>query len=285
NQANLFGTSTDSQTKLNLVKSEEEAPEHEKLGWERELLGLYLSSHPLDKYDAYLKHHTEDISELVPEEVDGASGVVGGTISASREITTKKGDKMAFMTVADLAGEIELIIFPQAYLKFATILNKPNAVIVARGKFDAKDRDGNLSDELKMMVNEVELITEDDLKSFDPAKPSKKTEKKEKQKKQVVHDGPGSKLKLKKSSKVKVEEPKQDPIQKVYIKIIKDKYDNDLLKLKDLATSNSGESTLILIFGEKPSQRALQLPIKINITPSTRTEQSHIFQNENLSYN
>lgn len=282
NQANLFGDSTDSQTKLNLVKTEHEAPEHERLAWERELLGLYLSSHPLDKYKAYLEHHTEDISELKPEEVDGASGVVGGTIAASREITTKKGDKMAFMTVADLGGEIELIIFPQAYLKFATVLNKPNAVIIAKGKFDAKDRDGNLSDDLKMMVNEVELITEEDIKNFDPAKPSKKSSQ---EAKQVVHDGPGSKLKLKKNSNVKVEKPKVESIQKLYIKISDSKYENDLMKLKALADNNSGQTSIILVFGEKPNQRALQLPFKLNINPGTRTELGDIFKPSSLSYN
>lgn len=282
NQSNLFGDSTNTQTKLNLIKSEEEAPDHDKLSWERELLGLYLSAHPLDKYEEYLKHHAEDISELKPEDVDGASGVVGGTITASREITTKKGDKMAFMTVADLAGEIELIIFPQAYLKFATILNKPNAVIIAKGKFDAKDRDGNLSDDLKMMVNEVELVSEEDLKNFDPTKPPKKSEVVSKQ---VVHDGPGSKLKLKKDSKVKLENAEKEPaIQKLYIKIADSKYENNLIKLKSLADDNQGVTSIILVFGEKPDQRALQLPFKLNITPATRTELGLIFSKENLNF-
>jgi len=284
NQSNLFGDSTNSQTKLNLIKSEEEAPEHEKLSWERELLGLYLSAHPLDKYEEYLKHNAEDISELKPEEVDGASGIVGGTITASREITTKKGDKMAFMTVADLAGEIELIIFPQAYLKFATILNKPNAVIIAKGKFDAKDRDGNLSDDLKMMVNEVELVTEEDLKNFDPTKPPKKEPKSNKETKQVVHDGPGSKLKLKKNAKVQLESEKEQVIQKLYIKIADSKYENNLIKLKSLVDENQGVTSIILVFGEKPDQRALQLPFKLNITPSTRTELGSIFDKESLSF-
>jgi DNA polymerase-3 subunit alpha len=294
NQVSLFGDSADSQTKLSLINSGEEAPQHEKLNWERELLGLYLSSHPLDKYKDYLDYHTENISELKPEEVDGASGVVGGIISASREITTKKGDRMAFMTLADIAGEIELIIFPQSYTKFATVLNKPNAVLITKGKFDAKDRDGNLSDELKMMVNEVEVITEEDLKTFDPNNPnntSKKEEttesKKRTTKKQIVHDGPGSKLKLKKESKVEVNESKEEKktIETIYIKIVKEKYENDLLKLKKLAESEPGAASLVLVFGQKPSQRALKLPFKLNLTPQTRTELSSIFSSENLSYN
>lgn len=285
NQANLFGDSTNSQTQLNIVKGEEEAPENEKLGWERELLGLYLSSHPLDKYKEYLEHKTENISELKPDEVDGASGVVGGLISASREITTKKGDKMAFMTVADIDGEIELIIFPQAYLKFATILNKPNAVIIAKGKFDAKDRDGNLSDELKMMVNEVELITEEELKNFDPSNAGPKPEiqyKAKKQPKEKAEKSTVDKTSTKTKNKKESNNSAEDKVQTVYIKIVKDKYENDLLKLKSLATENSGSTSLILVFGEKPDQRALQLPFKIAINPSTRTELGDIFGKANL---
>jgi hypothetical protein len=83
---------------------------------------------------------------------------------------------------------------------------------------------------------------------------------------------------------VQVEEASEKVIETLYIKITKDDYTNDLLKLKTLATENSGTTSLILVFGEKPSQRALQLPFKISVNPGTRTELGDIFQKENLNF-
>jgi DNA polymerase-3 subunit alpha len=141
------------------------------------LLGLYLSFHPLDKYREYFQEHVEIISGIDLEEVDGGKGIVGGIVIASREIITKKGDKMAFVKLEDTSSEIELVVFPQSYAKHQGVLQKSNAVIAVSGKFDAKDRDGNLSDDLKMIVDEISEVTEDHLKTnqkpkFDPPKPS-----------------------------------------------------------------------------------------------------------------
>lgn len=286
NQANLFGMDSGMQTRLNIVKSEEEAPDHEKLGWERELLGLYLSSHPLDKYADYLEHSSTSLADAKPEELEGKQGVVGGTVSTSREILTKKGDKMAFVTVAGMTDEVELIIFPRVYEQVAKLLTKPNVIILAKGKFNCKDRDGNFTDDIKILADEITEVTEDTLKSFDPSKTPKATieDAPTRGKKRVVHDGPGSKLKLKEDAPVKVEEAQEESSNPIYIKITKDRYENDLLKLKTLATDNPGQSPIVLVFGEKPSQRALRLPFKVKINPVTRTELGIIFNKENLKF-
>jgi DNA polymerase III alpha subunit len=197
---------------------------------------------------------------------------------------------------------MELIIFPKTYAQFATILAKPNAVLIVHGKFDAKDRDGNLSDQLKMIVNEVELVSEEDLANFDSTQTPKKSQPKTSRTKspnfkspnsnfpkQIVHDGPGSKLKLSKNSTAVLEKEdqastQQEPPQTLYIKITKSDYEQDLLKLKSLAEENPGKSPLVLVFGEKPNQRALKLPFKLNLTPQARTELNLIFHPENLSF-
>lgn len=272
NQATLFGTDSSIQTRLSIINTENEAPDHEKLGWERELLGLYLSSHPLDKYSDYLNHSSTDISAHKPEELEGKSGIFGGTVESVREILTKKGDKMAFVKLTGIEKEIELIVFPKIYEKVHTKLQKPNAILLASGKFNCKDRDGNITDEVKILADEIIEVDEETLQNFDPEKTPKP---------QLVHDGPGSKLKLKKSSNYTLAEEK---IQTVYIKVTKTNYESDLLKLKNLAENNSGGSSLVLVFGEKPNQRAIQLPFKLSLTPQTRTELGIIFNSENLSY-
>lgn len=284
NQATLFGGDSGIQTRLSLINTEVEAPDHEKLGWERELLGLYLSSHPLDKYAEFLKKSSTDLAAYKPEDLEGATGTFGGTVATTREILTKKGDKMAFVKLSGLENELELIIFPKTYEKVQTILQKPNAVLLAKGKFNCTDRDGNITDEVKILADEITEITEETLQNFDPKSSSNQA------KPQIVHDGPGSKLKLQKNSTVVLEKEDQalvdpKPPQTLYIKIDKSDYEQDLLKLKSLAEQNPGQSPLVLVFGQKPNQRALKLPFKLNLTPQTRTELNLIFNPENLSYN
>ncbi len=279
NQATLFGGESGIQTRLSLTNTEVEAPDNQKLGWERELLGLYLSSHPLDKYAEFLKKSSTDLAKYTPEDLEAANGTFGGTVTTTREILTKKGDKMAFVKLSGLEFELELIIFPKVYEKIQTILQKPNAVLLAKGKFSCTDRDGNITDEVKILANEIIELSEETLQNLDPNLDSGKNLKP-----QVVHDGPGSKLKSEKfkksSAAILEEEPKT-----IYIKITKSNYESDLIKLKELATANSGASSLVLVFGQKPNQRALKLPFKLSLIPQTRTELSLIFQPENLSYN
>jgi DNA polymerase-3 subunit alpha len=281
NQATLFTSSDSVQTRLNIAKTDLEVPEPEKLGWERELLGLYISSHPLDKYATYLDHKSEKISELNPEEVDGGTGTIGGLVTTIREIMTKKGDKMAFVGISDLTSDTEFIFFPQAYTKFAGILAKPNAIVLAKGKFSAKDRDGNISEDIKLLVDEMEEITEETIQNFDPSK-SKKIDPDRKQ----LLNGSESKFKSKKDpiTKVKKEKPVPKEPCTIYIKIVKEDYTNDLLKLKELAQQSAGKDALILVFGKKPAQRALKLPFGIILNDATRTELGIIFGKDNLNF-
>ena len=68
----------------------------EQLMWERDLMGLYISAHPLDKYEAYFQEQTMPISEIKPN-IDGATVIVGGIITNVRSLVTKSGSKMAFV--------------------------------------------------------------------------------------------------------------------------------------------------------------------------------------------
>ena len=296
NQVGLFGAVGDQQTHLSLVKSESEAPDNLKLGWERDLLGLYLSFHPLDKYREYFQEHVEIISGIDLEEVDGGKGIVGGIVIASREIITKKGDKMAFVKLEDTSSEIELVVFPQSYAKHQGVLQKSNAVIAVSGKFDAKDRDGNLSDDLKMIVDEISEVTEDHLKTnqkpkFGPPKPSTYGNSRPNNyapKPPLTPKSPAPQTPPNPSAE---ENPKPKPAPQsskdsnlIYIKVVKPKYEQDLLKLKSLSKAGA-ETSIVLVFGEKPAQRALKLPFKLNLTPELKTELASIFGSENLNHN
>ncbi len=112
-------------------------PEKERLAAEKELLGVYMSSHPLD----ILVHHRDDSAvtiSAIDESMAGERVKVVGVINGVREITTKKGDRMAFAVLEDLTANIEVTIFPRTFEEVQPLLAKEDAVMV-EGKVDLRD--------------------------------------------------------------------------------------------------------------------------------------------------
>ncbi|MDB5185736.1 MAG: dnaE, partial [Candidatus Saccharibacteria bacterium] len=121
----------------------------EQLLWERELMGLYLSQHPLEAYETLLSEQTVAMATLLPEH-DGKAVTVGGVITEFKEIMTKNGQKMAFVKIGDQFSELELILFPSIYQQTTGIWERDRIVIV-KGKVNAKDREGNIIDDVKVL--------------------------------------------------------------------------------------------------------------------------------------
>ncbi len=112
----------------------------EKLDWEKELIGLYVSDHPLSPYVAYMTdavtHSSAQLKEASPKE----KVTVAGMITKFRTHTTKDGNAMGFATIEDVQGFIELVIFPRAWEACGDLL-KPDAVVIATGKADCESGD------------------------------------------------------------------------------------------------------------------------------------------------
>ncbi len=115
-----------------------EWPESQKLAYERELIGFYVSSHPLSRYTKVLKTYASASTENLSEFSHQAEVTIGGIIDTMKEILTKKGDKMAFLTLQDLGGSCETVVFPSVYKTAGTLIQK-DALIFVRGKVDARD--------------------------------------------------------------------------------------------------------------------------------------------------
>ena len=108
-QTDLFGGMSDIasiQPTVSLQTAPTKYTDKEMLTWERELLGLYISAHPLDNYDAYFEEQTIALSRMTPE-VDGKRVTIGGLVSTVRTIVTKSGTKMAFMGIEDKTGRLK----------------------------------------------------------------------------------------------------------------------------------------------------------------------------------
>lgn len=114
----------------------------ERLAWEKELLGLYVSGHPLEKFRERLAKRAMTIKELREKMAPGMMVVAGGMIEGVRTILTKGGDQMAFIKIADFDGSIEVVVFPKNYSEHRNII-KPESCIALRGRLS--NRNGELS--------------------------------------------------------------------------------------------------------------------------------------------
>jgi len=171
---------------LNLVDVQTEGNVREQLQWERELLGLYISSHPLEDYKIWLSEQTIPINQITPE-MHNKAATIGGVVLESREILTKKGQKMAFVKIADEYAEMELILFPGVYDK-SNDLWKRDTIVILTGKISGQDREGNPSSSAQILVDSAREVTHAEVKNYIPnmkrikapkiVKPKKKVDKK-----------------------------------------------------------------------------------------------------------
>jgi len=125
----------------------------ERLAFEKESLGFYLSGHPLHRIEVDLMELSKYDTESVHEAMDGSQVTLGGMVATKKEITTRKGDRMAFVTLEDLRGSVELIVFSDVY-KEKNHLIKGEDPIFVEGKVDAGE------DQSKIIVTDIKTIDE-----------------------------------------------------------------------------------------------------------------------------
>ncbi len=137
-----------------------EYPWHELLAMEKEVTGVYISGHPLDEYADALEKLTcntasiQELSELEDHGLseDGKSVQMGGLVSALRPKATRKGGMMAFLTLEDLTGQIECLLFPQVYERFSHML-KQDAAVKLTGKLSVRE-----DEDTKLLVDTIEKL-------------------------------------------------------------------------------------------------------------------------------
>lgn len=145
-QFDLFGGLTDSGDAQLFERPEIGIAEWDKgvlLAHERDMLGLYVSDHPLIGMETALAQISDRsiASVLVDENLDGAVVTLGGLVTAVQRKTTKKGSAWAIITLEDLEGTIELMVFPQSYASFGALLVE-DSILVIRARVDRTDDDG-----------------------------------------------------------------------------------------------------------------------------------------------
>ncbi|MBF4695407.1 DNA polymerase III subunit alpha [Fusibacter sp. Q10-2] len=147
------------------------------LQFEKEMLGIYLTGHPLDPYKDQLKAISSfNLSELkssfeedeTPLVKDGDMVVISGMIVAKLEKITRNNQNMAFITVEDLFDQIEVIVFPKTYSASETLLHK-DSIISVRGRINVKE-----DEPPKLIADRITAVKAVTAKAVNPASPLKK---------------------------------------------------------------------------------------------------------------
>jgi DNA polymerase-3 subunit alpha len=254
----MLGSEASIRPTMTLQEAPVKHTQKEQLMWERELLGLYISAHPLDSFSRYFEEQTIPLSSVKPD-VDGKKATIGGIITTLRTIVTKTGSKMAFMGIEDKTGEGEVIVFPNLYAELGAKLAQ-DVVVRATGKISARDRDGNLGDEAKMIADEILIVSDKDLKDYEstgrkmkPPTVSNKV-KAERIAKQSI-DAATEAI----TSLPIVEQPS---LKKLFVHI-KNPDDHDaLLSLKKTCGDHPGVSDIVLVLGSE-KKSAIKLPFRV----------------------
>lgn len=268
-QTDLFGLMGESSSTIMPSIKIQTAPtkhtEKERLMWERELMGLYISAHPLDQFVQYFAEQTVPISTLSKEN-DEYKVTVGGLINTVRSIVTKSGTKMAFVGLEDKTGDTEVIVFPKLYQQIGDQLKQDVAVRI-EGTINARDREGNLTSEVKIIADAIMIVTDQELRDYEPtgggplkAKPGGVTTKRRSFPQKQTVPAPSMPATRKSAS--------SEPIavtafKKLFVNI-KDPDDHGtLLALKQVCSTHPGPDDIVLVLGTD-KKSAIKLPFTVD---------------------
>ena len=128
----LFGEleETGSAFEFTLNPAAKEIPRKQLLTWEKDLIGVYVSEHPLEYLHKVMKDRVKHNTAMITEESAKQKVVLGGTISEARRITTKKGDAMCIVKLEDMYGSISVTVFPRVYEQNPALWAEDSVLIV-----------------------------------------------------------------------------------------------------------------------------------------------------------
>ncbi|MDF2567416.1 MAG: dnaE [Oscillospiraceae bacterium] len=233
-QINFFSVGEEKNTEF-VIPSLEEYPLKQLLDMEKEIIGLYVSGHPLDQYNPIIKKHklstiaeiNAGVEEKNPRFSDNLKVSLLGVIQSKKTITTRSNQKMAFINFEDMSGTIEVVIFPNTYAQNMIHLTD-GSIFIAQGSISVKE-------------NEKPKIICDNLLTIQNFVSAKETVSKE-------------------------EEPKQ-----LYIKF-KDKTDERLGTVLKVLEQNKGDREVRLYFVKENKVVLAPNKITVNITQNLLTQ-------------
>ena len=286
-QTDLFGgigELSTLQSSITLQNAPIKHTEKERLAWERELLGLYISAHPLDNYDSYFEEQVIPLSHIT-NDTDGKRLTVGGLVSTIRTIVTKGGSKMAFVGIEDKSGEAEIIVFPSLYGQISANLVQ-DSVIRATGKINTRDKDGNImTTGPKMIADDIQFITNQELDNYRPTGKKMSESKKAPKAKPArasnadASEGSAVNVQARRSSVDSTVLETSDVIEtsgkRLFVHISNPDDHDSLLSLKQICSKFAGLTDVVLVLGEG-KKSAIRLPFKVEASSELVSELTKI---------
>lgn len=121
----------------------------EKLAWEKELLGIYVSGHPLDAHESYTAKSNLSLSKIKTEPTPGQPIILPVMVIDVRAILTKSGEKMAFLKIEDKTDSLEAVVFPRLYKEHAGVISS-GACLLVKGKVTVRNGEPSIAiDDIK----------------------------------------------------------------------------------------------------------------------------------------
>lgn len=272
-QTDLFGllgeTSESVLPTIKLQSAPAKHTEKERLMWERELMGLYISAHPLDQYVDYFAEQTIPLGTLTKNN-DTNKVIVGGLINSVRIIVTKSGSKMAFLAMEDKTGDTEIIVFPSVYQQIGEHL-KQDVAIRVEGAVNCRDRDGNLTSDVKIIADIITIITDEELrdykatgqKSLKPRPGEVKTFRRKAGGTPKVTTAARTETVDTASSMPKAATAIEMEIKKLFVQVKNPDDHQALTSLKEISSRYPGPSDIVLVLGED-KKSAIKLPFTVD---------------------
>lgn len=222
---------------LQLAEPEEELTSEEKLAFEKELLGIYFSEHPLDQHKEKIEGMSLDRIDSLSAELNGDEVRLAGVITQVQKILTRKNDPMVFARFEDKSAITELIIFP-------TILQKYNSLVVEGKVLFVKGKVNNKDNQLKILVDVIE-----DLKTKDTQEKNMSTNFV-----QIYPDGA------------------RGVDDEALITIPEEATETDLTSLKLLLSKNKGETETYVILPNGEGPKKVKMPFGIEFSEELLSE-------------
>ncbi|HLC39087.1 MAG TPA: DNA polymerase III subunit alpha [Patescibacteria group bacterium] len=217
--------------------------QRQKLSWEKELLGVYLSGHPLADFEQFLAQSATPISTLNNHH-DGKRARIGGMITRIKKIITRNGEPMVFATLEDKTNFVEVLVFPKILAANSEIWREDNVVVVT-GKINLKDN------QLKILADSVQEVGEQ----------------------MSLEDEPG----LIKPEKEEV------GVSILHLKIPKIGANKMLLSLKEILIKYPGETEVILLLPQNGGLKEVKIKTKIELTEDLLIELKNLLSESRVS--
>ncbi len=269
-QTDLFGAFGDAGAvpEIEIKPAPTQHSQKEQLLWERELMGLYISAHPLDKYDIFFEEQTHPYS-LISHENNNKAIIIGGIITSIRTILTKSNTKMAFVKIESKTDHAELIIFPSVLEANSDKLVVDNIIKVA-GRINSTDKDGNQVPDVKIIAEAIETISDKTLENYQPTglklAPPVTVQTPNRRYRKTASAG------VSKSAPAPMPEPTRIPTapptdhrnERLYLLLEDPSDEYKLTKIKQLCDANKGFQEIILVLAENDEKHPLRLPFRVD---------------------